>query len=273
MSEHALKTWPEYWAAIESGAKTFEVRRDDDRSFQTGDILSLREWSPLHERFTGREVKRWVTYVLRDAEKFGVREGFVVLGLTSVPPIFAPDGHRYVNGAGRCECGAPGNPLRMWVDHVKDVTAGDWRDDAIQTAGHVWHEEMENEGGASADYAASAGAQVAREQATDLAESTVADIARQEAARVCEGLPDVWIGYDTPEVRSLIHLAAERTAHHLAVPTSTAVERGAEAISDLLTMLGVTPDERPEHGGPTTAEVLAAAVLGVRHSPVEVPNA
>jgi hypothetical protein len=39
------------------------------------------------------------------------------------------------------------------------------------------------------------------------------------------------------------------------------VARGAEAISDLLTMLGVDPGERPEHGGPTTAETLAAAVL------------
>lgn len=39
------------------------------------------------------------------------------------------------------------------------------------------------------------------------------------------------------------------------------ISRGAEASSDLLTMLGVNPDERPEHGGPTTAETLAAAVM------------
>lgn len=43
--------------------------------------------------------------------------------------------------------------------------------------------------------------------------------------------------------------------------TDDLTSKGAEAISDLLTMLGVDPDERQEHGGPTTAETLAAAVL------------
>lgn len=45
------------------------------------------------------------------------------------------------------------------------------------------------------------------------------------------------------------------------VSTYACVHAGADAISDLLTMLGVNPDERPEHGGPSTAETLAAAVL------------
>lgn len=39
------------------------------------------------------------------------------------------------------------------------------------------------------------------------------------------------------------------------------ISKGADAISDLLAMLGVDPDERPEHGGPSTAETLAAAVV------------
>lgn len=43
---------------------------------------------------------------------------------------------------------------------------------------------------------------------------------------------------------------------------ATLVERVAEALSDSLIMLGVNPDERPEHGGPTTGEVLA--VIAVR---------
>jgi hypothetical protein len=42
--------------------------------------------------------------------------------------------------------------------------------------------------------------------------------------------------------------------------TDEMVDAGAEALDDLLTMLGVDPSERPEHGGPSTAEVLAAAV-------------
>jgi len=43
--------------------------------------------------------------------------------------------------------------------------------------------------------------------------------------------------------------------------TDDPIGKGAAAISDLLTMLGVDPDERDEHGGPTTAETLAEAVL------------
>jgi len=77
---HRLKTWSDYWLALESGAKTFEVRRND-RGFQPGDILVLQEWNPSSEEYTGRELRRRVTYVLRDAERFGLRDGFVVLGL------------------------------------------------------------------------------------------------------------------------------------------------------------------------------------------------
>ena len=45
------------------------------------------------------------------------------------------------------------------------------------------------------------------------------------------------------------------------VVTDEMVERAAEAMDDSLTMLGVDPGERPDHGGPTTAEVLARAAL------------
>lgn len=39
------------------------------------------------------------------------------------------------------------------------------------------------------------------------------------------------------------------------------IEAGAEAIDDLLTMLGVDPKERSENDHRTTAEILAEAVL------------
>lgn len=91
MTEHELKTWPDYWLSVESGAKPFEVRRND-RGFQPGDVLRLREWNPESEEYTGREVWRRVTYVLRDAERFGLQDGFVVLGIVEHPaPVHAPD--------------------------------------------------------------------------------------------------------------------------------------------------------------------------------------
>jgi hypothetical protein len=42
---HELKCWPPYFERLLDGSKTFEVRKDD-RGYQTGDWLVLREWDP-----------------------------------------------------------------------------------------------------------------------------------------------------------------------------------------------------------------------------------
>ena len=42
---HNLKCWPEPFAAVASGIKTFEVRVDD-LPYAVGDTLILREWCP-----------------------------------------------------------------------------------------------------------------------------------------------------------------------------------------------------------------------------------
>jgi hypothetical protein len=60
---HELKTWPQYFEAILSGAKRFEYRIND-RDFEVGDSLRLREWDPKIERYTGRELGCCVTYLL-----------------------------------------------------------------------------------------------------------------------------------------------------------------------------------------------------------------
>jgi hypothetical protein len=79
---HDLKTWPVYFAAIDDGSKPFEVRMND-RNFQVGDTLRLREYSLGSKVYTGREISRIVTYVL-PAERFpGIAPGYCVLGLKS----------------------------------------------------------------------------------------------------------------------------------------------------------------------------------------------
>jgi hypothetical protein len=77
MSEHDLKTWPEYFQAIEDGSKTFEIRIDD-RGFKVGDTLLLREWDNERFIYTGRSLRRRVTYVLRD---FGLEVDRVCMAL------------------------------------------------------------------------------------------------------------------------------------------------------------------------------------------------
>lgn len=64
MKTHELKTWPEFFDAIWDGTKTFEVRKND-RDFQVGDYLYLREWDPHRSDYTGRHGTVRVGYVLR----------------------------------------------------------------------------------------------------------------------------------------------------------------------------------------------------------------
>lgn len=79
MSSHELKTWPAYFEAVLDGRKPFEVRRDD-RNFQVGDTLFLREFDPLHNTYTGRYAYRLVTFILRGEP--WLREGYCVMGLS-----------------------------------------------------------------------------------------------------------------------------------------------------------------------------------------------
>ena len=98
--EHSLKTWPHEHGAVKSGAKTFEVRSNTDRSFGVGDTLLLRRWDP-EARYTPscspgcyidpkgitREmplqadtVRVRVTYILHGG-RFGLPPGLCVMGI------------------------------------------------------------------------------------------------------------------------------------------------------------------------------------------------
>lgn len=79
---HDLKTWPEFFEAVEDGRKTFEVRVND-RDYQVGDGLLLREWSPETKDYSGRAVTRIVSYLVTD--RFGVDAKHVIMGLASPP--------------------------------------------------------------------------------------------------------------------------------------------------------------------------------------------
>jgi len=75
---HNLKTWPEYYEAIEMGAKTFEIRKND-REFKVGDILSLEEYNPNERAYTGRVMRVIISYILA-AQPF-VPEGYVCMAI------------------------------------------------------------------------------------------------------------------------------------------------------------------------------------------------
>ena len=103
---HDLKTWPPFFDDVLTGAKTFELRRDD-RGYAVGDVVTLREWAPDAD-YTGRTLTRSIGYIVRDAPHFGLAPGFAILGLTPTPkppPTLdlppAPEGMRW----GRVHCG------------------------------------------------------------------------------------------------------------------------------------------------------------------------
>lgn len=79
MAVHYLKTWPQYFAAIISGEKTFEIRKND-REFKVGDSLCLQEFIPSHEQFTGRVWVVIVTYIFNGGS-LGVYSSYCVLGI------------------------------------------------------------------------------------------------------------------------------------------------------------------------------------------------
>ncbi len=82
---HDLKIWPEYFAPLIAGQKTFEIRKDGrnptdgrQRIFSEDDVLRLREWNPGTREYTGREALANVAYILRG---FGPFDGFVIMSL------------------------------------------------------------------------------------------------------------------------------------------------------------------------------------------------
>jgi Domain of unknown function (DUF3850) len=102
--KHTLKTWPEFFGPINDGTKTFEIRAND-RNFQVGDELRLREFKPCPKcngtmrvrdytemmncdckstanpggKFTRRSCIRRVTYIT----DFAQQANFVVMGLSA----------------------------------------------------------------------------------------------------------------------------------------------------------------------------------------------
>lgn len=72
-----LKILPQYYQDVVSGRKTFELRKDD-RDYQIHDLLELKEWDG---EFTGNSCRRRITYILRNCPEYGLKEGYVILGV------------------------------------------------------------------------------------------------------------------------------------------------------------------------------------------------
>jgi Domain of unknown function (DUF3850) len=80
MKVHELKIWPSYFHDVCIGLKTFEYRKND-RNFQEGDILLLREFDPNRGdsgEYLGGEIIVIVAKIYSDP-KIGISDGYVIM--------------------------------------------------------------------------------------------------------------------------------------------------------------------------------------------------
>lgn len=75
--EHELKTVQPYFERAWEGEKPFEFR-ENDRDFQRGDTIVLKEYDPKTGFYSGRIVRGEITYVLREFD--GLEPGYCVFG-------------------------------------------------------------------------------------------------------------------------------------------------------------------------------------------------
>ena len=79
---HELKAHPEYFSALFAGNKTFEVRKND-RGFNIGDELLLKEFIPDQDVFTGRILHRRIDYILHGGQ-FGIEPDYCVMSISKI---------------------------------------------------------------------------------------------------------------------------------------------------------------------------------------------
>lgn len=80
MKRHEIKILPKYFRLVVTPhgvVKRFELRKDD-RNYQAGDTVTLREWDG--QEYTGNEITVGIKYVLRDCPEYGLMDGYCIFG-------------------------------------------------------------------------------------------------------------------------------------------------------------------------------------------------
>jgi ribosomal protein S17 len=82
VTTHNLKVHPQYFREIKAGRKNWELRLND-RDFQIGDYLYLREFDPESKTYTGEEIVNLkIVYILEN--HYALKENYVII---SFPPF------------------------------------------------------------------------------------------------------------------------------------------------------------------------------------------
>ncbi len=82
MKTHDFKIAPQYFIDVCNLRKRFEIRRND-RNFQIGDLLKLKEFT--NSGYTGRAIIVRVTYILKDYN--GLEPNYIIMGIERIKAI------------------------------------------------------------------------------------------------------------------------------------------------------------------------------------------
>lgn len=67
MTEHVVKSWPQFFQPMLDGRKKHDMRNLKDRNYKINDTLLLQEYDPFKGEYTGREARFLITYVTSKA--------------------------------------------------------------------------------------------------------------------------------------------------------------------------------------------------------------
>lgn len=102
---HKLKITPQYYKEVANGTKTFEIRKND-RNYQMGDIVILREYNEGTEDYTGNELSFKIGFItsygqVNDYVVFSIQplEQKIYVVEKSVVDIFDGNHEEYTVGA------------------------------------------------------------------------------------------------------------------------------------------------------------------------------
>ena len=78
MKVHNKKLIQPFFDEVWDGKKMFELRKNDC-NYAIGDSIVLKEYDPIANKYTWREVEAVITCILQDYE--GLEEGYCILGI------------------------------------------------------------------------------------------------------------------------------------------------------------------------------------------------
>jgi len=86
---HEVKSWSHFFRAIKEGTKLHDLRKND-RDYNVGDILLLREYDFITGRYTGECLEAVITYITDSRVPCAfssavLSEGYCILSLKVLP--------------------------------------------------------------------------------------------------------------------------------------------------------------------------------------------